>query len=85
MTCNKLRYFTSNGTPLALSNLCYRCSVAAIEDAVEDAKDGKELARLLNQLRLLHGEFRVDRETPEKVRLIQTDTLSNVSYLEVRK
>jgi len=87
MNHNKIRYITSNGIALALSNLWYRneCSVAAIDDAVEDARDGKDLVRLLNKLRILGGAFRLDRETPSKVRLAQTDTLGNVRYLEVLK
>lgn len=45
---------TANGIPEALSNLWFRqeISIAEIEDAVLDAKNGKELANSLNRIKL---------------------------------
>ena len=75
---------TSMGFHEALCNLCYRGSVAHIEDAIEDSKTGAELVRKLNNLNLLR-QFVLDRETDTKVRLKSVDRLGNVSYLEATK
>lgn len=49
MTYTKISLYTSNGIPEALSNLWYRTesSVVEIQDAVEDAQNGKDLLRRL--------------------------------------
>jgi hypothetical protein len=78
------RLRTDNSIPEALSNLCYRCSVVDIEDAVEESQTGTELLAKLNKLSL-HRKFTLDRETDTKVRLKVIDTFGNVSYFEATK
>lgn len=77
---------TSRGQAEALQNLWYnnRCTIADIEDAVEDSKNGKELVIKINNLNLLR-KFTLDRETETKVRLKSIDALGNVSYFEAEK
>jgi IS30 family transposase len=77
---------TSNGISESLSNLWFRdeCSIAKIEDVVEDSKTGAELAVELNKLNLFR-KFTLDRETDTKVRLIAIDSLNNISYFEATK
>ena len=86
MTHTKISLYTSNGIPEALSNLWYGtdCSVAEIQDAVEDAEIGKDLLRRLGSMKLLR-RFTLDRENERKIRLKSTDCFGNVSYLEIRK
>lgn len=86
MTYTKISLYTSNGIPEALSNLWYRTesSVVEIQDAVEDAKNGKDLLRRLGGMKLLRW-FTLDRENEQRVRLKSTDGFGNVSYLEIRK
>lgn len=78
------RLRTDRGIPEALSNLCYRCSVVDIEDAVADSETGTELVTKLNKLNLLR-DFTLDRETDRGVRLKSVDTMGNVSYFEATK
>lgn len=77
---------TSRGQAEALQNLWYnnRCTIADIEDAVEDSRNGKELVTKINKLNLLR-KFTLDRETETKVRLKSIDALGNVSYFEAEK
>lgn len=77
---------TSNGIMEAMSNLWYRneCSIAQIEDVVEDSTSGVELMNGLNRLNLFR-KFVIDRETDKKVRLKAVDTFGNVSYFEAIK
>jgi len=87
MKANSIRFFTHTGMNSALQNLWYpanACSVVEIDDAVEDARDAQDLVKRLNQLRITH-KFQLDRETEAKVRLRNTDSFGNVSYLEVLK
>ena len=86
MTYTKISLYTSNGIPEALSNLWYRTesSVVEIQDAVEDAQNGKNLLRRLGGMKLLR-RFTLDRENEQRVRLKSTDGFGNVSYLEIRK
>ena len=86
MTYTKIRLFTANGIPEALSNLWYgtESSVVEIQDAVEDAKDGKDLLRRLGGMKLLR-RFTLDRETEQKIRLKSTDCWGNISYLEIHR
>lgn len=86
MTYTKIRLFTANGIPEALSNLWYRTdsSVVEIQDAVEDARDGKDLLRRLGRMKLLR-RFTLDRETEQKIRLKSTDCWGNISYLEIHR
>lgn len=84
MTYTKIRLYTSNGIPEALSNLWYgtECSVVEIQDAVEDAENGKDLLNRLKQMKLLR-KITADRETEKKVRFKTSDCWGNVSYLEI--
>lgn len=86
MTYKKIRLFTANGIPEALSNLWYgtESSVVEIQDAVEDARDGKDLMRRLAGMKLLR-RFTLDRETEQKIRLKSTDCWGNISYLEIHR
>ena len=47
MTYTKISLYLANGIPEALSNLWYGSDSAVVEirDAVEDAKNGKEIGR----------------------------------------
>lgn len=78
------RLKTGRGIPEALSNLCCRCSITDIEDAVEDSKTGVELLAKLNKLSL-NRHLILDRETDTKVRLKTVDYLGNVGYFEAIK
>lgn len=86
MTYTKIRLYNSDGINEALSNLWYSTdsSVVEIQDAVEDAKDGKDLLKRLNQMRLLQ-KFTSDRENKTKVRFKTTDCWGNVRYLEITR
>ena len=77
---------TSNGIREALENLWYggECTIAHIEDAVEDSKTGYELMTKLNGLNLFR-KFTLDKETDTRVRLKSVDSLGNVSYFEATK
>jgi IS30 family transposase len=77
---------TSNGIRESLSNLWFRdeCSIAQIEDVVEDSRTGAELSSRLNNLKLFR-KFTLDRETDTKVRLKSVDSFGNVSYFEAEK
>lgn len=77
---------TSNGIREALSNLWYdnECSIAHIEDAVEESKTGEELKNRLNGLKLF-CKFTLDKETDTRVRLKSVDRFGNVSYFEATK
>lgn len=80
----KPRLRTDRGIPEALSNLCCRCSVTDIEDAVTDSQTGAELLSKLNKLRLSRT-FTLDRETDTNVRLKTVDFCGNVGYFEATK
>ena len=86
MKYSAIKYHTSGGIRLAMSNLwyCDECSVADIHDAVEDAQNAQELVKYLNNLKLLHT-FTLDRETPAKIRLRTVDAWGNVEFFEVVK
>lgn len=78
------RLRTDRGISEALSNLCCRCSVTDIEDAVEDSHTGEELLNKLSQLSLCR-KFTLDRESDIKVRLKTIDGYGNVGYFEATK
>ena len=84
MTYKNIVLFTANGIPEALSNLWFRtdCSVVEIRDAIEDAKNGKDLLNRIQKMKLLR-KFTLDRENDKRVRLKATDFCGNISYLEV--
>ena len=86
MTYTNIKLYTADGIPEALSNLWYRndCSVVEIQDAVEDAKDSKDLLRRIQRMKLLR-KFTLDRENEQKIRFKGTDCWGNISYLEIRK
>lgn len=86
MNYKKIRLFTSNGIPEALSNLWYRneCSATEISDAVEDAEDAKDLLERLQEMQLLRRLER-DRETEAYIRFKATDCWGNVSSLQIWK
>lgn len=86
MTYKKIRLFTGNRIPEALSNLWYgnECSVTEITDAVEDAKDAKDLLKKLQRIELLR-RIESDRETETYIRFKATDCWGNISYLQVWK
>lgn len=78
------RLRTDRGIAEALCNLCSRCSVTDIEDAVEDSQTGAELLNKLSKLSLSR-KIALDRETDDKVRLKTIDFCGNVGYLEATK
>ena len=84
MKYTKITLQTANGIPEAMSNLWFRqeSSIAEIEDAVWDAKNGKELADRLNRMKLFR-KFTFDRELNGMVRLKGMDRMENISYLKV--
>ena len=84
MTYKNIVLFTANGIPEALSNLWFRtdCSVVEIRDAIEDAKNGKDLLNRIQKMKLLR-KFTLDRETDKRIRFKETDCWGNVSYLEI--
>ena len=86
MTYTNIRLFTADGIPEAMENLWFRheCSLVEIQDAVEDAKDSKDLLRRIQRMKLLR-KFTLDRENERKVRFKGTDFCGNISYLEIRK
>lgn len=79
-------YRAASGCHLAISNLWYRneCSVADIEDIVEESKTGIELMNGLNNLNLFE-KFTIDKETETKVRLKSVDFCGNTHYFEAIK
>ena len=86
MTYTNIKLYTANGIPEALSNLWYGTdsSVVELQDAVEDARDSKDLLQRLGKMKLLR-RFTIDRETEQKIRLKSTDCWGNISYLEIRR
>ena len=86
MTYTNIRLYTASGIPEAMENLWFRtdCSLVEIQDAVEDAKNSKDLLRRIQQMKLLR-KFTFDRENEQKIRFKGTDCWDNISYLEIRK
>ena len=84
MTYTKINLYLDNGIPEALSNLWYGTdsSVVEIRDAVEDAKNGKDLLIRIQKMKLLR-RFTLDRENDKRVRLKATYFCGNISYLEI--
>ena len=85
-TYTNIRLYTADGIPEAMENLWFRheCSLVEIQDAVEDAKDSKDLLRRIQRMKLLR-KFTLDRENEQKIRFKGTDCWGNISYLEIRK
>lgn len=84
MTYTKINLYLANGIPEALSNLWYGSDSAVVEirDAVEDAKNGKDLLNRIQKMKLLR-KFTLDRENEKHIRFKGTDCWGNVSYLEI--
>ena len=84
MTYTKISLYLANGIPEALSNLWYGSDSAVVEirDAVEDARNGKNLLNRIQKMKLLR-KFTLDRENDKRVRLKATDFCGNISYLEI--
>lgn len=84
MIYTKINFYLDNGIPEALSNLWYGTdsSVVEIRDAVEDAKNGKDLLNRIQKLKLLR-KFILDRENEKRIRFKGTDCWDNISYLEI--
>lgn len=84
MTYTKINLYLANGIPEALSNLWYGSDSAVVEirDAVEDAKNGKDLLNRIQKMKLL-WKFTLDRENEKHIRFKGTDCWGNVSYLEI--
>ena len=74
VTYTKINLYLDNGIPEALSNLWYGSdsSVVEIRDAVEDAKDGKDLLNRIQKMKLLR-KFTLDRENEKRIRFKGTD------------
>ena len=64
MTYTKINLYLANGIPEALSNLWYGSDSAVVEirDAVEDAKNGKDLLNRIQKMKLFR-KFTLDRRT----------------------
>ena len=86
MTYTNIRLYTADGIPEAMENLWFRheCSLVEIQDAVEDAKDSKDLLQRIRRMKLLR-KFTFDRENEQRIRFKGTDFCDNISYLEIRK
>ena len=84
MTYTKINLYLDNGIPEALSNLWYGTdsSVMEIRDAVEDAKNSKELLNRIQKMKLLR-KFTIDRENEKRIRFKGMDFCGNISYLEI--
>lgn len=80
MTYTKISLYLANGIPEALSNLWYGSDSAVVEirDAVEDAKNGKDLLNRIQKMKLLR-KFTLDRENDKRIRFKGTDCWDNVS------
>ena len=83
MTYTKINLYLANGIPEALSNLWYGSDSAVVEirDAVEDAKNGKDLLSRIQRMKLLR-KFTLDRENEKHIRFKGTDCWGKVSSLE---
>ena len=84
MNYTKINLYLDNGIPEALNNLWYGTdsSVVEIRDAVEDAKNGKDLLNRIQKMKLLR-KFILDRENEKSIRFKGTDCWGNTSYLEI--
>lgn len=84
MTYTKINLYLDNGVPEALSNLWYGTdsSVVEIRDAVEDAKNCKDLLNRIQKMKLLR-KFTLDRENEKRIRFKGADFCGNISYLEI--
>ena len=74
MTYTKINLYLANGIPEALSNLWYGSdsSVVEIRDAVEDAKNGKDLLNRIQKMKLLRNSPSTGRPTSESASRART-------------
>lgn len=74
MTYTKINLYLANGIPEALSNLWYGSDSAVVEirDAVEDAKNGKDLLSRIQRLKLLRNSPLTGRTTSASASRAQT-------------
>ena len=87
------RFYNANNINCAVSNVAHGNGIVTaystpvdFYDAVEDARNAKELLANLNTLKLVGwNNLVVDRETESYVRVKGTDVLGNVHYLKVLK
>lgn len=82
------KYYNGSGIPYAWTNLNFidrNINVITVKDIIEDSKTGIELVTELGKLNMVHNKWSVDRETDHKVRIKNTDTLGNVTYIECEK
>jgi hypothetical protein len=65
MTYTKINLYLANGIPEALSNLWYGSDSAVVEirDAVEDAKNGKDLLNRIQKMKLFGNSPSTGRTT----------------------
>lgn len=73
-----------SGERLSYTFICNACSVANIEDAIEDSRNGFELLNAINALDV-YEKFSLDRETETMVRLKAIDCFGNLRYLTATK
>lgn len=73
-------YTTATMMPCAMGDLpCDREDTVKIYDAVEDAKNGKDLVKRLN-IQNLRVRWELDRETDKMVRLRGKETFGNTRF-----
>ena len=78
-------YTTSSMIPCAMCDLAWdREDTINILDAVEDAKDGKDLVKRLNALNL-RVRWTLDRETDKSVRLRGKEPMENTRFFFANK
>ena len=78
-------YTTSSMIPCAMCDLAWnREDTVYIHDAVEDAKNGKDLVKRLNSLHL-KVRWILDRETDKMVRLRGKEPMGNTRFFIANK
>ena len=78
-------YTTSSMIPCAICDLAWdREDTVYIHDAVEDAKNGKDLVKRLNSLHL-KVRWTLDRETNTSVRLRGVEPMGNTRFFIANK
>ena len=84
-------YYLTNraGSAMSLTNICGywpgRADVMDIQDAIEDATDGEDLCKRLNNMDLLVKPWAVNRVTDSYIRISHDGPLGNVDYLVIVK
>ena len=76
-----LRLFNKNNNTESFENICiYQSTVVDLLDSAEDSKTAQEFERNISLLKL-GVNFKVDRITPDYVRLKGFDAFGNLQYL----